>query len=354
MVYLHLNCDEYLSTQRIIQMKRALGDPEMADLNMATLRGEQSSAADILGEASMMPFLAERRLLLVYGYLDQLDKRMAASKSADSAAHSEAARFLAGLIDTPNTCDLVLVDNAVDKRRGLWKGFALPATEKAPARKVEGLETLGKSGKITLEELNTPDARTLSGWLQSYARSHNIAIDGRGVQTLADFVGPNLRQLDNELEKLATYAGRRPITAEDVKLLVSDASEALIWDLTDALSQRNGRRAMQSLYELRKGDANPFYLLTMIARQYRIMLKVKAAMRRVSGGSEFDLAKITEEKPYSVKKAMAQANNYSLTELIAIMNRLLEADYAMKTGADPETEIDVLIAELTRKSSGQR
>lgn len=353
MVYLHLNCDEYLSTQRIMQMKRALGDPEMADLNTATLRGEQASAADILGEASMMPFLAERRLLLVYGYWDHLDKRMAASKSADSAAHTEAARLLRNLADVPTSCDLIFVDSAVDKRRGLWKGFALPASDKAPARKVDGLEALSKQGALTLEELSTPDPRNLPGWIQSYARTHNIAIDGRAVQTLADFVGPNLRQLHNELEKLATYAGSRHITMDDVKLLVSDASEALIWDLTDALSQRNGRRAMQSLYELRKGDANAFYLLTMIARQYRIMLKVKSAMRR-GGGSEFDLAKITDEKPYSVKKAMAQANSYTLQELIAIMNRLLEADYAMKTGTDPETEIDVLMAELTHKGSGQR
>jgi DNA polymerase-3 subunit delta len=273
---------------------------------------------------------------------------MAASKAADSAAHTEAVRFLTGIVDLPDTCDLVLVDSAVDKRRLLWKGFTLPATDKAPVRKVEGVEALTKRGNLILEELTTPDARTLPGWLQSYARSRNIALDGRAVQTLADFVGPNLRQLDNELEKLATYAGQRPITADDVKLLVSDASEALIWDLTDALSQRNGRRAMQCLYELRKGDANPFYLLTMIARQYRIMLKVKAAMRR-GGGSEFDLAKITAEKPYSVKKAMTQVNNYSIQELIAIMDRLLEADYAMKTGTDPETEIDVLMAELTRK-----
>ncbi|MEZ4735600.1 MAG: DNA polymerase III subunit delta [Caldilineaceae bacterium] len=350
MVYLHLNCDEYLSTQRISQMKRALGDAEMADLNTATLRGEQTSAADILGEASMMPFLAERRLLLVYGYLDHLDKRMAASKSAESAAHGEAARLLTSFSAVPDTCDLVLVDSAVDKRRGLWKGFALPATDKAPARKLEGLEVLSKKGAITLEELNTPDARNLPGWIQSYARTRNIAIDGRAVQTLADFVGPNLRQLDNELEKLATYAGKRYINVDDVRLLVSDASEALIWDLTDALSQRNGRRAMQSLYELRKGDANAFYLLTMIARQYRIMLKVKAARRR-GGGNEYDVAKMIDEKPYSVKKAMVQTNNYSLQELIAIMDRLLEADYAMKTGADPETEIDVLMAELTRKPS---
>ncbi len=348
MVYLHLNCDEYLSTQRIHHLKRALGDAEMADLNTATLRGEQTNASSILGEASMMPFLTERRLLLVYGYLDQLDKRMAASKQTDSAAHQEAARFLRGLADVPDTCDLILIDNAVDKRRGLWKGFALPATEKAAARKVDGVEALCKSGVLQAEELTTPDARNLPGWIQSSARARNIAIDGRAVQTLADFVGPNLRQLHNELDKLATYAGSRHVTADDVKLLVSDASEALIWDLTDALSQRNGKRAMQSLYELRKGEANAFYLLSMIARQYRILLKVKSAMRR-GGSNEFDLAKITGEKPYSVKKAMTLAHNYSLAELIAIMDRLLEADYGMKTGVDAETEIDVLMAELTRK-----
>ena len=351
MVYLHLNCDEYLSTQRLLQMKRALGDAEMADLNTATLRGDQVNASEIIGQASMMPFLAERRLLLVHGSLDHLDKRMAASKTAESAAHQEAARLLGEIEHLPDSCDLVFIDNAVDKRRGLWKGFTLSATEKAAARKVEGLEALSKRKGVTLEELNTPDARNLPGWLQSYARSQNIAIDGKAVQTLADFVGPNLRLLDNELAKLATYAGQRHITTDDVKLLVSDASEALIWDLTDALSQRNGRRAMQSLYELRKGDANAFYLLTMIARQYRVMLKVKAAMRR-GAGSEYDVAQMVDEKPYSVKKAMLQANNYSLAELIAIMDRLLEADYAMKTGTDPETEIDVLMAELTRKSRG--
>jgi len=349
MVYLHLSCDEYLSTQRISQMKRALGDPEMADLNTATLRGEQTNAPGILGEASMMPFLTERRLLLVYGYLDQLDKRMAASKQTDSAAHQEAARFLSGLADVPDTCDLVLIDNAVDKRRGLWKGFAIPETDKAAARKVAGVEALSRQGVIKAEAFTTPDAKNLPGWIQSNARTRNIAIDGRAVQMLADFVGPNLRQLHQELEKLATYVGSRHITADDVKLLVSDASEALIWDLTDALSQRNGKRAMQSLYELRKGEANAFYLLSMIARQYRIMLKVKSAMRR-GAGNEYDLAKITGEKPYSVKKAMTLANNYSLPELIAIMDRLLEADYGMKTGVDAETEIDVLMAELTRRN----
>jgi DNA polymerase-3 subunit delta len=353
MIYLHLNCDEYLSGERILALKRTLGDAEMADLNTSTLQGDQLSAANLLGEASMMPFLALKRLLLVYGFLDSLDKRMAASKGTDSAAHAMAAQLLTGLTTLPDTCDIVFIDSAVDKRRLLWKGFTLPAAEKGAERKVPGLDELIKRQVIEQEALVTPDPKALAGWLHGYARMQNVAIEGQATQTLAEFVGPNLRQLHNELQKLATYASGRAVTVADVKLLVSDASEALIWDLTDALSQRNGRRAMHSLYELRRGEANAFYLLTMFARQYRIMLKVKSAMQQTRG-NEYDVAKVVGEKPYSVKKAMAQANNYTLRELIDIMARLLETDYAMKTGANPETEIDLLIAELTQKQKGAR
>ena len=347
MVYLLLNCDEYLAAEHLATLKAALGDAEMADLNTTIVEGERIRAADVLAQANMMPFLAPRRLLLVNGYLDQLDKRMAASKNLESAAYVEATHLLEELPHTPDTCDLIFMDASVDKRRHLWKGFSLPASEKKPARKINGVEALAKAQQIKLEALAAPDAKTLPGWIQAHTKARKITVDGRAVQMLADFVGPNLRQLANEIEKLSTYAANRPIVADDVKLLVSDASEALIWDMTDALSQRNTRNAIHSLYELRRGDVNPFYLLTMITRQYRIMIKVKEAMRH--GGNEFDVAGRIGEKPYSAKKAMAQANKYSFQELETVMDRLLTADYAMKTGTDPETEIDLLIAELTRK-----
>ena len=348
MIYLHLNCDEYLSSQRILALKRELGDAEMADLNTNMLQGERITAADLLAEASMMPFLTLKRLVLVYGFLENLDKRMAASKGTDSAAHQMAAQLLTGLATLPDTCDVLMIDGTVDKRRLLWKGFTVAATEKSDECKIPGLADLIQRQVIVQEELATPAPKALAGWLHGYARSRQVAIEGRATQTLAEFVGPNLRQFHNELEKLATYAAGRAVTVDDVKLLVSDASEALIWDLTDALSQRNGRRAMHTLYELRRGDVNAFYLLTMFARQYRIMLKVKSAMQQTRG-NEYDIAKVVGEKPYSVKKAMGQSNSYSERELIDIMDRLLEADFAMKSGTDPETEIDLLIAELTQK-----
>jgi DNA polymerase-3 subunit delta len=347
MVYLFLNCDEYLAAQRIALLKAALGDAEMASLNTIELEAARTTVSELLGHASMMPFLAAKRLVLVRGFLERLDQRLAASKNADSAAHQEAGQLLSALLTLPDSCDLLFIENSLDKRRALWKGLTLPATEKLATRKIAGLDELLKARQISLEELATPDAKVLPGWIQGRAKAKQIAIDGRAVQMLADFVGPHLRQLENELEKLALYASGRAITPADVKLLVSDVSEALIWDLTDALSQRNGRGAMQALYDLRRGDINPFQLLTMIARQVRIMIKVKEAMRR--GGDEFAIAEQVGEKPYPVKKAMSQASKYSASELDQVMERLLEADYAMKTGADVETQIDLLVAELTKK-----
>ena len=344
MIYLLLDCDEYLASEYLASLKAELGDAEMAELNTSELTA-QSSAGEILGNAGMMPFLAAKRLIVVRGYLNQLSKRMAASKSTQSAAHQEATQLLNGFAGVPDSADIVFIDS-VDKRRHLWKGFTVNASDSKPAFKVAGLAAQIKEKQISLVSLASPEPKALAGWIAQRAKRKEIAIDGQAVRMLADYVGVNLRQLDSELEKLSAYAHQRPIKADDVKMLVSDASESLIWNLTDAIGQRNGRKAMRSLYELRRGDANPFYLLTMIARQYRIMIKVKEAAATV-GGNEYDIAKVVKESPYPVKKALQIARKYPVEELLMVMDRLLTADYAMKTGADPDTEIDVLVAELT-------
>lgn len=347
MIHLFLNTDEYLTAERIAEFKARLGDPELAGLNVVELSAGLADPAAIVAAASLMPFLAEKRLVIVRGYLDALDKRMAASKSAESAAHHEAAQLLDCLPAVPETCDLLFVDNTVDKRRALWKGFAIPAQNEQPARKIPGLEATANSGMVQLEELATPDPKRLPVWIQQRARAQKIAIGGDAVAVLANFVGPNLRQLDNEMEKLSLFAYQRTITAQDVRAMVSDVSEEMIWNLTDGLCQRNPRPAMAALRDLRSRDQSPIGLLTSIARQYRLIIQVKTAMQ--GSGDENTIAKRLGEKPFPVKKAMQLAGRYSFAELEQILDRLLVADMAMKTGADQDTELDVLVAELSQK-----
>ncbi len=348
MVYLFLDCDEYLVAHRVQALKADLGDPELAGLNITDVEGNQTNAADLLGQAAMMPFLAPRRLIVARGYLSQLDKRMALSKNSDSAAHGEAAQLLTGLAGAGESADLVLIEDALDKRRHIWKGFTVK--QGGAERAVPGLQALIEAKTVVQEALVTPDSRDLPGWIANRARTRKITIDGRAIQLLAAYVGPNLRQLDNELEKLSLYAGQQTIGAQDVELMVSDGSEALIWSLTDALSLRNPRSAMIALQTLRRGDNHPIYLLTMIARQYRLILKVKDVMVGRGGVDEHAVAKLVGERSaFPVKKAMQQTGAYSFDDLLEILDRILVADNAMKTGADQDAEIDLLIAELTQK-----
>ncbi len=336
MLYLFLAPDEYLLGQRLAQLKQALGDAEMASLNLTELDGARTNAADILYHLGAMPFLAARRLIIARGYLANLEGRLGTAKSPNRGAQDEARQVLTCLADQPAENDLVFIEEKLDKRRALWRGMD----------DIAGIEKLSRDGLLAIEEMATPDARQLPGWIVKSARQDGIAIEGRAVQMLAAYVGPDLRRLRQEIEKLRTYAAGRSITADDVKLLVSDTSEALIWDLTDAIGLRDGRKAMRALSALRRNDANPFYLLTMITRQYRIMIKVKDETARMSG-NEYDVAGRVGERPFPVKKAMAQSRNYALAQLEAIMDRLLTADFAMKSGADADTELDILVGELT-------
>jgi len=347
MIHLLLGADEYLAAEWLAAQKAALGDPELAGLNTVELTGNQP-AATVLGEAAMMPFLCDRRLLIVRGLFDAYEKRMASSKSDAATVYVEMAQLLDGLRGVPETCVLVFVDNSVDKRRGLWKGYVLPATGDHAERRIDGLEALLKAGVLKQATLTAPDAKTLPGWLQARARTRQIAIEGNAVTLLCDFAGANLRQLDNELEKLALYADGRPITVQDVRTMVADVSEELIWSLTDALGQRQGANAMRALRELRRGDQSPIYLVTMIARQYRMLIEIKSLL--AAGQNNPDaIAKQLGYGAYPVKKAMQLVSQYTYAELEDALDRLLEVDMAMKTGADQDTELDIVIAELSAR-----
>jgi len=63
--YLFLAPDEFLLGKRLSRLKQAIGDPEMASLNIAELDGARSDASDILYHAGALPFLADRRLIIV-------------------------------------------------------------------------------------------------------------------------------------------------------------------------------------------------------------------------------------------------------------------------------------------------
>jgi DNA polymerase-3 subunit delta len=172
-------------------------------------------------------------------------------------------------------------------------------------------------------------------------------LDVAAVADLAEFVGDDLRQLDQELIKLADYAaGGKTVGSVDVRRLVPATRTASVFDLVDALGSGNLPAAGKLLQHVLDVDGeHPLRLLTMISRQYRLLIQAKAL--QAAGIKPPEIAKALNVADWTAPKLLNQAARFSFARLQKAMERVLAADEAIKTGQMGDREaLDLLLAEL--------
>jgi DNA polymerase-3 subunit delta len=320
MFYVFHGDDEFSRAEALADFKARMGDPVVADLNTTTLDGRRVTFGELRHACDAVPFMARVRLVVVENLLRRLAKGEADFLDA----------LLGYLPRLPATARLAFAEDKT-----------LPGSH--PVLKLAMEEKRG-----IVKAFNVPDERRggLARWIQDRAEKKGGEIEPRAAHELAAFVGDNLRLLDNELEKLAVYVdGRRPITVADVHRLVSYVHEASIFDMTDALGQRDGPKASKLLHQMLDDGHDPLYLLGMIVRQFRIMIQVKdLAGRGVHPGQ---IPKALDLHPYVVRKGTNQAAQFSTSQLETIYHKLWEADLAIKTGQmEPVLALELLVAGL--------
>lgn len=341
--------DELLRSEHLSTLRAALGPAELAELSTTWLEGRKTSAAEISHHCDVMPFLSARRLVIVEGLLAHLSRRGKAGRPADDREApaedpSEATappldRERQALLDylpaVPDTTDLVLLE-----------GAEIPRNDPVHKR----LLTLAGQGRAAVVLCQAPDVRDLPDWIVRRTSAKQATIQRPAAEELATYIGSNLRLLDNELDKLAAYrAGQGPITAADVRLLVSYVQEANIFDMVDAIGRQDGPAALRLLRDLEASGAAPLYLLSMIVRQFRILVQVSDLMAR--GQSKDAIAKAIGLHPYPTQKAMQQSHHWRPADLRAIYDLLLHTDLAIKTGKLPDAlALELLVVDLTHRS----
>lgn len=325
MIYVLHGEEEFEKSERLAALRAGVSaDPSLVDLNVTSLDGRNLTEADLRHHCDVPPFLGEYRLVIVDGLLTS------GSKSRSAKSENAYQWLIDYLPFMPDSTLLVLLES-----------------QKLGAKDAVLTAVKGMSGEVILFEAPANKRGELAAWVEHRASRRNAKL-GRGVANdLANFIGPDLRLIDSELEKLAIYAGRRAITQEDVRLLVPYAQEAHIFDLVDALGNRRTQQAFHLMAQLRNAGAHPLYLLTMIVRQYRILLQVKELAGE--GLQQDEIAKAIRQHPFPTGKAMTQARQYSPDQLTSIYDRLLDTDLAIKTGRmEANLALDVLVVELAR------
>lgn len=105
-------------------------------------------------------------------------------------------------------------------------------------------------------------------------------------ETLCQLTGFDLRTFNQNLEKLIDYTGTRSeITAEDVHKVLRRTKSDPIFELTNAVADRNLNQALFYMHTLLAGELYPLQILAALANQIRKLLIAKDFTMSPQGGS---------------------------------------------------------------------
>ena len=305
------------------------------------------------------PFFGGEKLVWLKSASFLADDPTGRSQTVTDALEKLAETLNSGL---PGSTRFLLSAVGVDKRRTFYK-------------------TLGKLGKI--EVFDKVDAGK-SGWEQDAAEIVERSASGRGLRLAADalelftlFTGGERRVIENELEKLDLYLGptRREIRADDVRLLVPLSRAGIVFELGNALAERDLHRTLALLDQLLfQGESAIGILLVAIIPTVRNLLVVKDLMARhrlQRPAQPFFFGKTLERLPadatahlprkkdgtvnaYSLGIAAAHAHRYSAPELRAALDACLAANIQLVTsGLEPKIALCQLLVKIIAGSEGR-
>lgn len=184
-------------------------------------------------------------------------------------------------------------------------------------------------------EFMAPKERQLPGWLVEAAARLQMSLGINEARLIVQRCGANQAILLRELEKLYTYAGDRPVTTDDIRLLTTPTIEANIFSLLDSLALSRGSEAFTAAAELLASGEAPAGLFNRILRHFQNLSRV-AAMRDEGMSQEAIQAEL-KMKPYPVRKLVEQSATLGTDGIARRLAVLADTDARMKgMGALPD------------------
>ncbi|MFQ5616461.1 MAG: DNA polymerase III subunit delta [Anaerolineales bacterium] len=313
-----LHGDDELGIARFIStLQGKMGDPSMAEMNTSRLDGRRFSFGDLENAASAIPFLATRRLVILDRALNQIKSK------------ADREKFISLLERLPQSTALVIVENTTLTLRNWLLKWARTA-----------------NGRALVRVYKLPKGPAMARWIRKQAQARGGEFTHQAANLLSNIVSDDNRTASLEIDKLLAFVNyQRPVDVDDVEFLTPTAPQGNVFQMVDAIGNRNGRQALQMLHQL-LSEREPLSLYGMIVRQFRLLLLTKEM--QAASTTQAEIARELNVRDFVVRKLTTQTRNFSLPTLENIYRRLVEIDEEIKTGkADAEIALDTLIAGLT-------
>mgnify|MGYP001026213820 FL=1 len=316
-VYLLTGEEDYLRKQYRDRLAGAMADVHDT-MNYHYFEGKNTIPEKLIDLAETMPFLAERRVIVVE------------NSGFFKSAQDKLADYLKQL---PETSFFIFVEPQVDKRGRLYK-----------ACKDVGY----------IAEFNVQDEQTLRRWILGRLNKEQKLITERALAVFMERTGSDMENIASELEKLLCYTLEKPdITEADVDAICTRQINNRIFDMIEAVASKRQEAALELYYDLLALKEPPMRILFLIARQYNLLYQTK--LLKGKGYDNKSIASKLGLSPFIAGKYVTQASRFEKETLRKSLEQCVEAEENVKTGKMADNlSVELLIVQFSSKKSQRK
>ena len=313
--------ENFLLRYYLEQLRRLLLDALTESFNYHRFTPETFDLQSFADAVENLPMMAESTMVQV----DDID--------LFKLSESDRERMAAILSDIPDYCTVVFTYETV-----AWK----------PDKRQKKLWGAVSGGAIV--EFARQEQRDLIPWVTRHFAARKKHISADLCAYLIDITGGTMTALGGEIDKICAYSGADEIRKSDIDAVTEPVLDAVVFQMTDLLSQGKYAGALGKLNQLLKMQQEPIAILGAVGGHFRRLGTARTLLDHGRNASE--LMKLCGIPEYPARKTMEAARRFSPEFCAKAAELVLETDHAMKTSYDdPERLLELLILRLAQEAS---
>ena len=299
--------EDYLREDYLTKLKKICLPEGEDSFSFKRLDGPELDQLELRQAIDAMPFLTERSFVEV--------------RNVDLNKLGDTENCLKLLSDIPEYCTVALVQSAEFEPDGRLK-------------LIKGLREIAVEWKFTQQPQGM-----LIDWISRRFAASGKSIDLEAAQRLIFISGDLMNRLIPEIDKISAYAKGERVTMADVEAVANHIPEAVIFDLTDQIAQKQYNTALNTLAELLADKNNePIPILAMLGAQMRKLYAARLALEE-GLGTQFVMDACAIKHDFIAKRLLQSARAFSLSQLQCAVELCAETDYRIKSSGQDDREL---------------
>ena len=320
-LYIFHGEETFLLNYYLGQIRKQLLDPLTESFNYHRLNAETFDMRSFIDAVENMPMMAE----YTYVQVDEID--------IFKLPEADRNKMIEILTDIPDWCTVVFTYETV-----AWK----------PDKRLKKLWDAVQNHALVVE-FAKQEQRDLVAWITRHFAAHKKRISADLCVYLIDITGGTMTALSGEINKICAYSGAEEIRRSDIDAVTEPVLDAVVFQMTDLLSDGRYTAALEKLQTLLKMQQEPLGILGAIGTHFRRISTARVLLD--NGRNAAELQKLYGMFDFAARKTMEAARRYRPEFCAKAAQLVMETDYRMKTSFDEQERLlEMLILQLSQEA----